>query len=486
MKATKKELRKTLIREAWLRGRLSYLVRSYQRVVYDAMWQAINDPKCLKYVVNIARRFGKSVTAMIVAFEYAIRNPNSIINFICSTQTQLKRNFNPIVKLILHDCPEELKPLGNLRQGSTLTFPNGSTITFAGVDSGHADSMRGSSSHLNIIDEAGSIDHLEYAVSDVLIPQQLTTGGTLIALSTPAAALDHYYTELARECKEKGNYICLTIHDNKSIDEETLEMYAEESGGFNSTTWKREYLSQFVNDSDTVLFPEWTIDYRIDLETDEFYQYYHKYVAMDIGTRDFTAVLFGYYDFKKAALVVQDEYTINGPEMTTDDLADRIREKEAELWAKCRSPVAARPADRVYRRIADNNNLLLVSDMTSLHDLPFNATTKESLAAMVNEVRMWIKTGRLIVNPRCKMLIGNLENAYWNKDRSAFARSPTYKHFDHVAALVYLIRGIDIYTNPVPQMHGLNVNHHHVNPTVEDVSPHLASLHTAFKPRFRR
>ena len=35
-----------------------------------------------------------------------------------------------------------------------------------------------------------------------------------------------------------------------------------------------------------------------------------------------------------------------------------------------------------------------------------------------------------------------------------FGRSTKYKHFDHLAALVYLVLNLDYFTNPVPSLLG--------------------------------
>jgi len=114
----------------------------------------------------------------------------------------------------------------------------------------------------------------------------------------------------------------------------------------------------------------------------------------------------------------------------------------------------------VYRRVADNNNLLLLQDLGSLHGLHFNATDKSSLDAMVNEMRMFVGAGRLIVSPKCTMLLGCLKYGIFDDKRRAFARSTLYKHFDHLAALMYMIRNLDQATNPVPNTYGMALGTH--------------------------
>lgn len=428
-------------------------MRKHQMPVYSDLWNAINDRSCLKYCLNIARRFGKSHTLCLVATEYAQRYPGSQIRFAAPTAKSLKKTIHPIFKIILADCPEEFLPSYHSVE-DVYTFPNGSQIHFAGTDNGHAENLRGTFSHLNLVDEAGSMDDLQYIVKSILTPQTLTVHGTTIIASTPSVTPDHDYRMLYQECLEDGNVSQFTIHDNKSIDAETLEIYKKEAGGEDSTTWKREYLAMFVTDSDISVVPEWDPSYARTVEPDEYYKFYHKYISMDTGVRDFTVALFAYYDFKQATLYVEDEIVMNGPEMTTDALADAIRAKEEERW----------PGLQVNRRIADNNNLQIIQDLTRLHNLPFVPTSKVTLEAMTNNLRIMVKEGRIVVHPRCTFLLGCLEFGIWKSGNGKleYARSRRYGHYDALAAITYLVRNLDTTTNPIPPMYKLSRDTHYI------------------------
>jgi hypothetical protein len=186
---------------------------------------------------------------------------------------------------------------------------------------------------------------------------------------------------------------------------------------------------------------------------------------MDLGVVDQTAALFAYYDFPKARAVVEDEVVMNGPSMTTDILAEALKAKEVELW----------PETNVYLKVSDNDNLLLLADLASKFDLHFMPTGKDTLEAMVNEVRMWVKAGRLVVHPRCKFLLGCLRNGIWDNARKKFNRSTTYGHYDALAALVYLIRNIRASVNPIPANLGINPADYHIRPE-ERLSPAAKEL----------
>jgi hypothetical protein len=87
---------------------------------------------------------------------------------------------------------------------------------------------------------------------------------------------------------------------------------------------------------------------------------------------------------------------------TTNKLAELVKEKEAEYIKLNKTRI---------RRIADNSNLNMLADLARDHKLPFAAVqkkgNKETNAKewMVNQTRQFIKAGKLIIHPRCKMLI---------------------------------------------------------------------------------
>jgi hypothetical protein len=425
---------------AWERGLLSFLLYDYQLPLYESLWKAINNPECVKYVLNCSRRYGKSTVLCTIALEFAIKRPNSQIRFAAPTAKMLKKITNPIFRMLLETCPNHLKPQ-YYTQDQEWRFPNGSIIACAGTDNGNAENLRGTTSHLNLIDEAGFCDDLQYVVTSILLPQTLTTGGKTLLASTPPKTPAHDFVSIAQECEDQGFYKVYTIYDNKTLTQDTIDLYAKESGGVNSSIFKREYLCMFVTDEALAIIPEWKDEFVKEPSKDNnLNKYYHRYVGLDIGVVDKTAVVFGYYDFKTATLVIEDELTMQGNEMTTEKLKDAIIAKEKEVFGTLQP----------YKRIADNNNLLLLQDLSSLHGLHFNPTNKESLDAMVNEVRLMVNAGKLIVSPKCKHLLGCLKYGIWDSKHKQFARSSVYGHFDGLAALMYLVRNLDRHTNPIP------------------------------------
>lgn len=352
---------------------------------------------------------------------------------------------HPIFKSIFKSIPRKLRPRWNTLEGAYI-FPNGSMIHIAGVNNGHADDLRGTSADLCVIDESGFVDDLQYLVDSVLTPQLLTTQGKLIMASSSPLSPAHEFVSYIQEGRANGNYSSYDIYQG-DFTPEIIEEFCKEAGGTSSTTWRREYLNEIIVDSQYAIIPEFSKDIVQKYQPSEFDSYFHRYVSMDIGTKDFTAILFGVYDFKRATLFILDEVIIDGPQVTTQNISSLVKQKEIQL-----------KAENPYRRVADNNNLILLQDLGSQFDLQFSPTNKDKLEAMVNELRLWVQSKRVIVSPNCTQTIGCLEFGVWNKDRKDWGRSSQYKHFDALAALMYLVRNVDQVTNPIPLIHGTNFN----------------------------
>lgn len=431
--------RAELLRLAWETGNLEFLVKPYQLPIYQALWAAINNPDCLKYVLDVARRFGKTHVASIVAVEFAIRNPKSQINYACVTDKAMKKILRGIMPVIFETCPLDLQPK---LAGGTWEFKNGSVIYTAGVNNQHADDLRGTSSHLNIVDEAAQIDELKYLVQSVLMPQQLTVNGTMLLLSTPPTVSDHDYAEVYRECVEAGHVKTFTIYDNEDVmsDPQKLAAYIKEAGGEHSVTWQREYLAKWVTDKEKPVIPEWDDKFVVASPQPVAYSYLQKYVGADFGFNDKTCFIFGHYDFARAKLVIEDEFVVAGEEVTTKRLASEARAAEARLgWS-----------GKNVTRIGDNSHPVTLNDLHVQEKYTVHPTTKDELHAMVNQARLWIGAGRLEVHPRCEYLIACLKHGIWDKNRKEFARSKKLGHYDGLAALIYLLRYVDEASNPIP------------------------------------
>ena len=427
------------------------MLRPKQQELYRAIKEWRNKKRrSLKYVINSTRRFGKSTIFCVLAAENHIKKRSDTFptRIAAPTEKGAKNVIRPINRWIYSTAPSDIRPKFLGTEGKII-FPWESEIHISGVNMGHEDDLRGTAAGECYVDEAGMVDQLDYLVEDVLMPQLLTTGGDLIMASTPPRSPAHVFVGYMATAQKEGNYAEYDI-EHSDHPKDIIEQFIEEAGGRESTTCQREYFCQCVVDKNFAIIPEWQDRFIQDYPREKrLFQYFHKYESMDIGGRDKTAILLAYYDFPNAKLIVEDELIHEGPQTTTKLIAETVVNKEFDLWGLEKEKKQDKDHPRL--RVADNNNVIMLQDLGALHGIHFLPTQKDNLQAMVNQVRMWVMAGRLIVDPRCKELIGCLKYGIWNEQRTEFARSQSYGHFDALASLIYLVRNIDESTNPIPE-----------------------------------
>lgn len=426
----------------WEQGVLHWILKPVQLDLYNAYLNC--NEKIVVY--NCARRLGKSFTLCVIALEVCMKTKHSHVKYCCSKQKEAKNIIRPLIREILETCPQELKPIYKTQE-QCWVFPNGSRIELTGLDCGRAESIRGGGAHLAIIDEAGLVNDLVYIITSILLPTTTTTKGKIILSSTPPKSPAHpFVTKYLNKARLEGNLITKTIYDNPFIDKQEFEKLVEECGGVDSVDFRREYKAEIIKDENYDIFPEFTSELKERIVLDwPRSPFYDGYVAMDVGMKDLTVVLFAWYDFKESKLIIEDEFVINGMKFNTSTLATGIKQKEANIFTDKITGEQKEP----YVRVSDNN-LIVIKDLFDLHGMRFMPTRKDDADAALNKVRIMLQNEQIIINPRCTTLIHHLEAGVWNKNKSSFERSADNGHYDACDSLKYLVRNIQTNKNPYP------------------------------------
>lgn len=451
--------KKALVKEAWRRAELSWKLDAVQKELYSAFYTN-------KHKINtwlLSRRQGKTYTLCILALEQCLRKPNSIVKFVAPTQKQIKTVVRPIFRQILQDCPEEISP--EFRPSDNIYyFPNGSEIQLAGSDGGHADNLRGTDSDLFFIDEAGTCSDLDNIIKSILLPTTLITKGRGILASTPPKLSEHDFLSYIEEAQSKGSLIKKTINDNPRITEQQKLDLIEELGGIDSEETRRELFCEIIKNARTSVIPEFDEKKEKKLVKDwPKPPFFDAYESMDVGGKDWTAVLYAYYDFRANKLIIEDETVLDFQQegIHTKKLVEEINKKEKNLWTNPITLEYRKP----YQRVSDTDYLFIneISQQSKLLFKPeqwinFSLAKKDNLEAAVNNLRVLIASEKIIIHPRCVTLIRHLNNVKWNKNKDKFARSLDGSHYDTVAALIYMARHVDFRKNPYPAGYEVNMN----------------------------
>lgn len=440
--------------ELWRRGSISLFKLTPEQKDFSDKIQQSND-KII--VILCSRRLGKTFYALCLAIDTCLKTPNSVVKFVAPTQKMLKDIVENLINEILQDCPDELRPQ-YLKSRSTYRFQNGSLLQMAGTDSGNAERLRGGSSHLCIIDEAQSCNDLTNTIRSVLIPTTLTTKGKIVLLGTAPEDAEHEFMKFIEEADMQNVLIKKTIHESSLIVGDKLEeILATYPGREKHPTFRREFLCEIIKNSERSAIPEFDDELEKEIikewERPPFFDYYE---GMDLGGKDLTVVLFAYFDFRNAVIVVEDEVVMNFQEHGNNiaTLVQQIKEKEALHF----SDPLIHEVKAPYFRISDIDYIALGEIRKhSNNTIDFKIVKKDEKSAAVNNLRIMLSNKRIIINPRCKTLIKHLRNVKWSKsNRNVFDRSLDMGHYDAVDALIYLTRAIVYSKNPYPANFGLN------------------------------
>lgn len=433
------------IKELWFRANISWKLKPHQKELYDLFYST--NHKVQTWL--LARRSGKTYVLALLAIESCIKNPNTIVKFLSPTRLQVNSNLRPIMRQLLNDCPEEIKPEFKAKD-YVYYFPNGSEIQLAGSEAGNIEKLRGGYSHIAIIDEAQDVTDLNDAVKSVLLPTTLTTKGKVLLAGTPPKNADHDFIGYVEEAELRGSLVKKTIYENTMLTKEAIEEMKSELGGDLSDEFRREMLCEIVKDPNYSVIPEFTAELEKEIVKDwPKPPFYESYESMDIGFKDLTVVLFAYYDFRADKVIIEDEIAVNGTNLQLPKLVKDIQTKEIALWHNPLTNEVILPT----ARISDINYIVMQEiARASQGQITFIAAKKDDKEAAINKLRVLLQSKKIIINPRCVNLIRHLKNVRWDKSkaRANFARSPDDGHYDAVDAAIYLIRHINYGKNPYP------------------------------------
>ena len=460
--------------ELWRRGDLGFLLHDGQREIRDAIYSSTG-----RYVMEIARRWGKTWLLVVLSFEACLRSPRSRVVYGAPTLKHLAEFILPVVDSVSMECPPEHRPVWNSESGH-LTFPNGSWVHLFGADDKRkANRGRGSEAVLAIFDEAGFTPVLRHVLRSVFRPSLLHTGGRIILGSTPAEEPDHEFTELATKAEAAGNYARRTVWQNPRLTTEQVETFiaddARDEGVSveeyqQSDEFRREYLAERVVDKLLLVVPEWEAARATCIANIPRPTYFDAYTWLDFGGADPHAVLFAFYDFRRAKVVVEDELLLKD-DCTTSMLAAAIKSKEQQLWGTDRWGGTIRGAqdqsfydslpqwalasldkdcpEQPYQRWGDNN-LALMRDLYTLHGLSVAPTAKDDKALQVNNLRVSITSGGFELRPNCVHLDRHLRTTTWDGHRRRTYKRIGGEHGDLLDCAVYGVRNLST-RNPEPK-----------------------------------
>jgi PBSX family phage terminase large subunit len=450
--------------EFWRRGLIEYNLHSVQKEMVDIYNKSTNNSIL---VWLLARQTGKTYALLTLGVKECLTKPYSIVKYLTDTKLHARTLAEPQMRRILEDCPEDLKP-EYIQSQFLYVFKNGSQLQMAGSDGNSAERLRGQTSNLVLVDEAGFVSNLDNIMKDILLPTLIHSGGRTILASSPPKEPDHDFVQYIERAEQEKLLTVKTVYDNPLLDQEQIDNIIKQyPGGVNSSGFRREFMCEMIKDENLAVLPE-VDDELLEqiVKEHELPPFYHKYVAMDIGFKDLTVVLYGYYDFREDKIIIQDEIVKNGKEIHLPVFTRELQEKERELWVHPLTHEFMKPDMRV-----SDINPFVIQEINIYskkhnpeHPLDFSIASKHDKLANINKLRVMLANQKIIINPKCETTIRHLKHCKW-KDKSAkddFARSQDDGHYDAVDALLYFTRAVNYNKNPYPLSYGFDIKNLHV------------------------
>jgi hypothetical protein len=451
--------------ELWRRGQLCFKFEKDK--TQQELYRLIFASPRRQFMLECARKLGKSYLLGVIALEACIKHPGKRVNWCLPTGKQAIETAVPILTEISEDAPPECRGSYNSQSGH-WTLPNGAYIVLFGAkDKADADRGRGPSAIVSLVDEGAFFpsEMLPYALRSVIAPQHMRTKGKIILASTPPVGMGHSWNQIAAAAETNGAYAHRTIWQNGMLSrEEILETLNEAATSAGLTLdqymttaeYRREYMAERVIDPTRSVIPEFAPNESQIVQEFDLPEHFDAFAGIDLGySVHASAVVHGVADFNNQRLLIVDETWL--VRANTREIAEATKRTEAKHWTRPearylttvqedgtkRDELAAHLTEPgAVFRVIDNagGGSRVIADFWDQFRLRASEAVKKDRDQAISLVRNLCLGGRLIINPRCERLIRQLRTATWNSAGSEIEESAEEMHYDLVPALYMMVR----------------------------------------------
>ena len=206
----------------------------------------------------VARRGGKSSTAVPWVIEGAIDNPGTVNPYISITRQHAKLNFWALAKA---KAMESGVPYRTNEAELTIAFESGGIFVLGGADKlPELEKYRGLKIARAFVDECGTMPSaaLVYLIEEVLEPATMDVAGQVGLGGTPGRVKAGKWFDLTRIDKPQIPVFRWTAKDNPHIEHATVWLTdLRKRRGWTEKTpkYRREYLGEWCEDPGELVFP---------------------------------------------------------------------------------------------------------------------------------------------------------------------------------------------------------------------------------------
>ena len=443
---------RNVIHDLFRRGDLSFLLHDTQLKIKSTLTNSEEK----EFLILCSRQLGKSFVVLVLAIEFAVKNPGSIVRIFADTETQVIDIINDNLSVI-----EQLAPEGFIdrKKSDKRWFIGGpkahknqklSQIRIGPLARAHVDGKRGGNAGLVILEEGGFVTSDDYksAIGSVISPQLLRSNGKLVHVTTASEDPDHYLHKVVTpKCEIRKTLFQYTIYDNPQLTEKQIE--DAKGRCVSEEQWEREYLCKVIRSKVSTVIPEFDDRHIAPLTVPSHVNWQ---TAIDFGgTLDKHAVLLTYWDFERAKFCIYDEilFDRNTSTKVIRDLTEQMENKVKWLTD-------------YRRRITDAPGQILVDLRSEGFSVRLPEKGQGSWEAGINLVRLAFTRDEIEIDPKCVNTIATLRHGRYTANRKDFLRTEELGHLDCLSALMYGFRHVDK-SNPFPKYLGKHRNTHYIN-----------------------
>lgn len=388
--------------------------RDYQIALFDAVFNR----KIKRIILTWARRGGKDLSCLNVAFRWALSQQCTVFyageTYGAIRQIIWENKTNdgiPFLDFLPHRLIEK-KNESRMR----LQLVNGSQIQFIGADS-HKTSFRGSNPNLIILSEYAYYD--DPTVMDTISPILAANGGTLIVCSTPNGK--NAYWSLVQTAKELPDWwiSTKTVDDMKHIAPEDLEFDRKR---MSHEKYLQEYHVDFNRGIDGSVFGR-EIQSMVKqgrITTVAWEPGLLVHTAWDLGLSKGNETVILFFQIVGDGTIIRIIDCYHSANLGMDTYASIIQEK-GQMY---RYGIHLAPHDLMVREYSDaTTRLQKAADLgIEFVVLPQVLLVDQVEGALTHFNKIWID------GVKCKKLIDGLENYYreWDELRQVYKPKPVH------------------------------------------------------------
>ena len=325
----------------------------------------ISDPARLK-ALFCTRRAAKSYTGGLYLVKECLENPGVNCLFIGLTRLTAE---GIIWKDILKDIDRKHNLNMQFNQSKlTATFPNGSVIWVAGIDTDEEEmnKLLGKKYRLVVLDEASmySVD-LRHLIYGILKPAVADNRGTICMVGTSSNIVQGLFFDITNGVEPGWSLHTWTAHNNpyvaKQWQEELDEIKTQRPLFMNTSLFKQWYLNQWVVDDDKLVYKYKTI--INDYAQLPYYAYgqWSYVLGVDLGYEDPSAFVVCAFHENDPTLYILDTYKQSRMDIT--DVANKIKQLQVQY-------------PQIYKVIVDNANKQAIEEIQKRHNVPLTPADK--------------------------------------------------------------------------------------------------------------